>query len=249
MDGKNLFTGRADDYVKSRPTYAPQLITALYDTFGFSADSLVADVGSGTGKFAGQLLEKGTAVICVEPNDDMRRMARKVLAAYSRCRFTDGDAADTKIPPGSVDFVAAAQSFHWFDAAQFKRECARILTPQGKVLLIGNHRDPQQALNRESRLLYAEHCPGFYGFSGGQPLEEAASAFFGGGYEKLVCENPLRYDKAAFISRSLSSSYSLKDGEPGYEAYIQALSLLFDRHAKRGMLEMKNRTEAYIGRI
>ena len=39
-----------------------------------------------------------------------------------------------------MDFVVAAQAFHWFDRARARQEFARILKPDGWVVLIWNER-------------------------------------------------------------------------------------------------------------
>ena len=46
------FDGRAQDYVVGRPVYAQEFVEALFRDYGFSSDSVIADIGSGTGKFA-----------------------------------------------------------------------------------------------------------------------------------------------------------------------------------------------------
>ena len=45
---------------------------------GLSARSAVADIGSGTGLFAGLLLQSGCQVFAVEPNDEMRHAAEQL---------------------------------------------------------------------------------------------------------------------------------------------------------------------------
>lgn len=52
MDTTQYFTSRAKDYVIGRPVYATEFIEYLYEKRGFSAQSIIADIGSGTGKFA-----------------------------------------------------------------------------------------------------------------------------------------------------------------------------------------------------
>ena len=84
------------------------------------------------------MLERGWTVYGVEPNDDMRKEAEKRLSAFPRFHSVAGTAERTGLPGASVDLVTAAQSFHWFDAAAFKRECRRILSGGGKVALIWN---------------------------------------------------------------------------------------------------------------
>ena len=34
-----------------------------------------------------------------------------------------------KISDKSVDFITAAQAFHWFDSEAFKKDCRRVLKP------------------------------------------------------------------------------------------------------------------------
>ena len=60
MDTTNKFDGYAGDYTVGRPGYAKELIDSLYSTYKMSEDSIIADIGSGTGKFARHLLEKGS---------------------------------------------------------------------------------------------------------------------------------------------------------------------------------------------
>lgn len=248
MDNKQNFTGRAENYTKGRPAYSNQLVDLLYDKYGFSLDKTIADIGSGTGKFAKQLLEKGSTVICVEPDDDMRQVGQKELSQYSKCQFVSGDASDTKVNSCSVDFVTAAQAFHWFDVSKFSDEYKRILKQNGKVVLIWNVRDINDKLNVESQDVYKKYCLRFKGFGGGiKEDDERISKFFNGNYEFVEFANPLVFDKEKFIQRSLSSSYSLKNGDPNYDEYIHELEKLFDKYAENGMLEMKNKTVAYIG--
>lgn len=53
------FDGRAEDYVAGRPTYAEAFVRSLFLNGVVSETSVIADIGCGTGKFAGQLLNYG----------------------------------------------------------------------------------------------------------------------------------------------------------------------------------------------
>ncbi len=136
MDSSNTFSGRANNYTFGRPDYPVKLIEALYSDYGVSTNSIIADIGSGTGKFSRQLLDKGSTVICVEPNDDMRLTAEKELSSYSNFRSVKGTYNATSLKNESVDFITSAQAFHWFDELVFKEECNRILRSMGKVALV-----------------------------------------------------------------------------------------------------------------
>ena len=73
----------------------------------------MADIGSGTGILSRVMLEHGWTVYGVEPNDDMRREAEKVLKGFHRFHSVPGTAEHTLLPGASVDLVTAAQAFHW----------------------------------------------------------------------------------------------------------------------------------------
>lgn len=250
MDNTEKFSGFAADYVIGRPEYACEFVNSLFKSYGFSKKSVVADVGSGTGKFAKQLMEQGCFVYCVEPNRDMREAAAKTLGGYDNCAVMDGTAANTFLKAASVDFITSAQAFHWFEVQPFQEECRRILRPGGRVFLIWNMRDLTSELNQRSSDIYEKYCPNFKGFGGGiQKDDKRIKEFFGGEYQYLEFDNPLLYDKGTFIHRSLSGSYSLKEGDKAYSDYISELERLFDQNAKDGILTMANKTVVYTGKI
>ena len=250
MDNTQNFNGLADDYTIGRPTYSNAFIESLYSQYGFTEQSVIADIGSGTGKFAKQLLDKGSFVYCIEPNDDMRNSAIKELGRYKGFHVVDGTATDTKLPDNSVDFITSAQAFHWFDVALFKKECKRILKSNGSVFLIWNMRDMSSGINQISYDIYSKYCPNFKGFGGGiQKDDIRIKQFFEDQYEYVEFDNPLFYDNNKFISRSLSGSYSLKNGDENYNEYLGALSDLFERYSKDNVLTMANKTVVYIGKV
>lgn len=250
MDSTQNFSGLANDYTIGRPVYADAFVEKLYSQYGFSAQSIIADIGSGTGKFAKQLLNKGSFVYCVEPNDDMRNTAIKELGKYEKFRAVDGTATETNLNNRTVDFITSAQAFHWFDVTLFKKECKRILRKDGMVFLIWNMRDMSSKINQSSFEIYSRYCPKFKGFGGGIQKDDARiKEFFNDKYDYIEFDNPLFYDKEKFISRSLSGSYSLQYGDEFYNEYIDALSALFEKYSKDNILTMANKTVAYIGRM
>ena len=250
MDTTKKFDGRAKDYTASRPSYAIELIDCLYNTYGFSKSSIIADIGSGTGKFAKHLLERGSEVYCVEPNEDMRCVAENELREYANFHSVQGDAENTTLETGLVDFITTAQAFHWFDVKKFKKECLRIIKNSGRVFLIWNVRDNSDLLNQELYQIYTKYCPNFKGFSGGIEQDDPRiKEFFDGQYDYVSFDNPLYFDKEKFISRSLSGSYSLKEGDREYEEYMQALIAAFEKHANNGIVSIANQSVAYIGSI
>ncbi len=249
MDNTKRFNGHAKDYTIGRPNYAEELIDRLYDEYGFSENSVIADIGSGTGKFAKQLLERNSEVYCVEPNDDMRHTAEKELSGFAKFHSINGDAEFTTLKDRSVDLITTAQAFHWFDVSKFRKECLRIIKGSGKVFLIWNVRE-EDGLNKELYKIYTRYCHDFKGFSGGIVKDDPRiKEFFNGRYEYISYDNPLYYDKDRFIARSLSGSYSLKEGDTDYDKYLDAITETFEKYSDNGIITIANRSVAYIGSI
>ncbi len=250
MTEKTRFTGKANHYTKGRAAYASALLNYIFETVGVFAESTVADIGAGTGIFSKQLLDRGCSVICVEPNEDMRSSAAEGLAHYENVHIISGDAESTTLGDASVDFITAAQAFHWFDTDKFKRESKRILKSGGRVLLIWNQRDTESEFGRAYQGVFAKYCPNYKGFSGGlQKHDERIVRYFDGQYTYAEFDNHIIYDREHFISRCLSSSYSLKSSDENYKIYLEALNLLYDKYAENGTVTEPNKSVIYWGKV
>jgi SAM-dependent methyltransferase len=250
MNNINKFDQLAEVYTISRPGYPEHLMEYLYEQGGFTSDSVIADVGSGTGKFSAQLLKRGNLVYGVEPNEDMRKTAEWELRQYQNFRSVNGTSEDTMLPADSVDFVTAAQAFHWFDTNKFKLECKRILKAGGKAVLLWNTRDMNSAVNIANFEIFKKYCVDFKGFSGGFEYNDIKiRLFFDDHYEIVAFDHPLFFNKDKFIARCSSASYSLKEADHNYGEYRKELELLFDQNSINGILKIPNETIAYIGTI
>lgn len=132
------YTQTADQYVKGRPDYPPQLADWLRDSLGLRPGTTVVDLGAGTGKFTPRLLETGARVIAVEP---VAPMLSKLAQAWPQVETRVGAADAMPLPDASVDAVLCAQSFHWFATRPALAEIDRVLKPGGRLGLVWNRRD------------------------------------------------------------------------------------------------------------
>src|SRR5437588_10607688 len=89
-DATQRFSSRVEDYARYRPGYPPEVIQLLKTECGLSAESVVADVASGTGIFTRMLLENRCRVFGVEPNVEMRRSAEEFMAGNACIQNLNG---------------------------------------------------------------------------------------------------------------------------------------------------------------
>jgi ubiquinone/menaquinone biosynthesis C-methylase UbiE len=213
--------------------------------------SIVADIGSGTGIFTRQLLERGLHVIAVEPNDDMRTKAEQALNQCEQFSSIKASAEETSLPDKSVDLVTAAQAFHWFDQEKFRLECKRILKQEAKVALVWNSRDFTSPLIIKNAEICKKFCPNFYGFSGGigEDQEVFKRFFRDGKYEFVRIPNDLIFDFEGFLGRNLSASYSPKPNDKEYQYFVEAVADLFEKYSQNGKVVMPNFTRSYLGNV
>ncbi len=132
------YTTSAENYVRGRPDYPPEVASWLRECLGLHAGGTAVDLGAGTGKFTHRLVDTGATVIAVEP---VAQMLEKLSVAHPQVKALTGTATMIPVPDASVDVVVCAQSFHWFATVQALAEIWRVLKPGGKLGLVWNQRD------------------------------------------------------------------------------------------------------------
>lgn len=254
MNNTEKFTGKAAAYSIYRPNYPSAYIDYLIQSNSLNLDSTIADIGSGTGVLTQQLLDKGFQVHAVEPNDDMRSKAEINLKKYPNFISHNATAEHTSLSDKSVDLIIAAQSFHWFDKTLFKIESKRILKKDANVSLVFNNRILSDPLIIENATICKTYCPGFKGFSNGifndkEEFQKVIQGFYNDKFEYKEFEHPIPFHLDGFIGRNLSSSFSIGSDDENYLNFIDALTELFYKYSKDGVLMMPNLTISYMGGI
>lgn len=121
MDALNRFSDRVDNYIKFRPNYPVEVIAFLKQHGFLKKESVIADIGSGTGISAELFLKEGNSVFGVEPNKEMREAGERLLKGYSSFKSINATAETTTLGNNSVDLIVAGQAFHWFDKEKVKQ--------------------------------------------------------------------------------------------------------------------------------
>jgi ubiquinone/menaquinone biosynthesis C-methylase UbiE len=132
------FNAGAASYEAARPGYPDAALDALVEQLGIGPATAVLDLAAGTGKLTRRLVEVAGSVVAVEPVPGMRS---QLVAVLPDVEVVDGTAEAIPLPDASVDVVAVAQAFHWFDAPAALVEIARVLRPGGGLAILWNERD------------------------------------------------------------------------------------------------------------
>ena len=145
------FSGLAELYARCRPGYPEESIDYIVERCKLGRQTLVVDVGCGTGISSRMLAHRGIPVLGIEPNAEMRALAaaESLPDPAVAPRYCEGRAEATNLVDATADAVLAAQAFHWFEPAAALAEFHRILKPPGWVILIWNERDPADPFTAE----------------------------------------------------------------------------------------------------
>ncbi len=251
MDSTSRFSDRVADYIKYRPGYPPEVFDTLAAANHLTPASVIADLGSGTGILTAEFLQRGNTVYAIEPNDTMRAAAESLLARNDRFFSVNGTAEATTLPDASVDLIVAGQAFHWFDVANARRECSRILRPGGIAVLLWNDRevDTTPFLQAYEQLLL-EKGTDYAAVDHKNVTPEQLAAYFGNeGYEVQAFDNAQRFDWDGLYGRAMSSSYVPGEGDAGHAAFTEGLRSVYDEHAEAGFVTVRYQTRMYSGSL
>jgi SAM-dependent methyltransferase len=250
-DPTQRFSSRVENYARYRPSYPRQVLELLSDECGLTAASIIADIGSGTGIMTRLFLENGNQVFAVEPNREMRQEAEWNLASNAHFVSVDATAEATTLRAGSVDFVVAAQAFHWFDREKVRPEFVRILKPEGWVVLIWNDRRPDSTpFLADYEKLLREYTIDFAAVNHRQVDAEALRTFYAPDQCAMkTFPYQQTFDFEGVKGRLLSSSYSPEPGHPAYEVMLDRLREIFDSHQVGGQITMEYDTEVTCGHL
>lgn len=246
---QSIFTAKVADYIASRPDYPEALFDALQARCAVTRRATVADIGAGTGLLTKGLLARGLRVVAVEPNAAMRAAADHFLGHVDGYRSVDGRAESIPLDASSVQLVAAAQAFHWFEVDRARAEFLRILVPDGEVALIWNDRVLDDPLHVALDEVFTD-------FGGAKRAALVAHEdrsdvprFFGDARpSELAWPHAHLVDVHGLTSLVFSRSYMPERSTSEGARVVECVSGVFDRFATNGAVCVRYRTVAIVGR-
>jgi SAM-dependent methyltransferase len=126
-----VFGEVADLYDRFRPTYPDPLIDELIAVCGLDGSSPALEVGAGTGKATVMFAARGIAVLGIEPNAEMARVARRNCSAYPDVEIEESDFERWDPRGRHFPLVFSAQAWHWVDPGVGYPKARDVLLPEG----------------------------------------------------------------------------------------------------------------------
>ena len=226
------FARVADAYERARPGYPADAVLWLAG----ETPRDVVDLGAGTGKLTRSLAALGHHVVAVEP---LAEMLDRLRAAVPGATAVVGSAESMPLPDASVDVVACAQAFHWFDPGPALAEMARVLRPGGRIALVWNVRDERVPWVDEM----SDAMVGRTGVDRHSGAIEQSGLY--GEVERARFEHSQDVDREALRELVLSRSYCAVLPEEERAPILARVDALFDAYARDGVLTLPYVVECF----
>jgi ubiquinone/menaquinone biosynthesis C-methylase UbiE len=140
---ENVFKGTALYYARYRPAYPDEVINLLIEKFKLTKETLVLDLGCGTGQISLQLAPHVSQVVAIDPQEEMLEEGKKAALTRVITNVTWLKGESGKLPEMApqireVSLTVIARAFHWMDREQTLADLFKITLPGGGVAIIAD---------------------------------------------------------------------------------------------------------------
>lgn len=163
MEFQRHFDRAAAEYDAARPDYPRELFAEIFRYQPLNGNSRVLEIGLGTGKASGPVLETGCQLVGLEPGGSLAALARRRLKGCGSLALVEQTLQEYEGPDESFDLVYAATSFHWIPEEYGYRRVYGLLRPGGAFARFGYHAGPdrkRRTLTQEVYALYRQYMHG-----------------------------------------------------------------------------------------
>ncbi len=246
MNTTQVYSSKAEKYARYRWSYAPEAIQTILDVTGITAESVVADIGAGTGILTQEFVGQVKRIFAVEPNPEMRAIATRKLAQYPSCQVVDGRSEATTLADNSIDLITAAQAIHWFDPQAAKKEFHRILKPAGWLAICRNYGTDHELGEALQDVYPVETDTETLMIGKSQPR---SFYFEDGEYRRQEYPFKIQVTWEEFFGGVSTASFAPDEGSLLYAEFENGVRKVFDRFSSEGLILQQGVTELYLGQI
>ena len=249
------FSERVKNDLNYNPGYPAEVFSFLIKERILRSDSVIADLGSGSGTSAKPFVENGNTVYAVESDFEMRQAAEHAFALNKNFKSVDASAEATTLKAKSVDIVLIAQSYHLFSKDALRIEIERILKSDGYIVVLWNNRltDETEFLMEYETLLHN------YGVDFNEMnfrnhySKDIRNHFLSFTDNKTFVELNFRhqqaFDSKGLQGRWMASAHLTQADKLSNATSMMELKRIFDTHNKEGLIRFEYDTVVYCGQL
>ena len=246
-DPTKLYSNKAQAYAKHRPDYSPRAFAAFKEASRIPTQSVVLDVGSGTGMLTRHLLRHFDTVYGIEPTKEMREISEDAFRNQPRFHSLDGRAEAIPLPNQYVDLIAVGQAIHWFQPKPALVEFQWVAKHQA-WLLLAHIQSLDEELNQAISTIFTEGN-GILSRSEHPPSNLVPNGYYfqSGKFktERFVHSRPEPWE--TFVGGIVTAAYAPDQGHPLYGKFTSAARKVFQLFSQDGILTWKIATEISYG--
>jgi protein-L-isoaspartate O-methyltransferase len=167
-----MFNLAADYYDRYRPGYPNEIIQTLIGETAIGEQSVLLEIGAGSGKATERLAGIHCSICCVDPGAELVARGNIRFRNYRKIRFHCARYEEFEPKGNHYDMICAFQAFHWVPQPLGYRKCAEELKKKGHLALVWNmYVTYDNALDNELLKISSKHG-GFADFMDETKCEE-----------------------------------------------------------------------------
>lgn len=133
-----MFDQVAEEYDAVRPSYPKELFEMLADAELIGEGDRALELGCGTGQATQWLIRHDLSLTCIDPSENMLRIAKSKFAERNNLTFSQSNFEDYDLPSESLDLIVGATAWHWVDPSIGYSKAGRLLKSKGRLCIIAN---------------------------------------------------------------------------------------------------------------
>ena len=215
------FQTAAAHYLAGRPPYPDALMARTVELVGLSPSDRLLDLGCGPAQLALAFAPFVGAVVAMDPEPEMLRLARAAARGVANVEVVEGRSDTLDPSSGRFKAVVIGRAFHWMDRAATLEALDQLIEPGGAVVLFGDDH-PDYPQNRRIR----DYTAWLETFSGDDKVRQHRLSSDYPRHPAVLLDSPFsRLEQIAIIERRPVSLQVLTD---------RALSLSSTSRARLG---------------
>jgi len=136
------YRGTYKYYAKYRPSIPKEVIDVIVKHLGVKPNDRVLDIGCGTGQIALAMEGKCGEVVCLDPDPEMLKLAKKATKDSKMkliwLNYGAEDLGKLKKDLGIFKVATICRAFHWMDQEQVLKDLNNLIEEDGGVAIFSD---------------------------------------------------------------------------------------------------------------